>query len=287
MSGAAPDGAADPLLVHALLTARTGGPAQRAQALHRLATATVYLALTARATEVAADEGTGLRAERSTEMQLAGLVSPSGDRALPVFTGLATLAAWGPDARPRAVGLDLACRAALDDEQPVVVVDVGSPHALVLDHAEVVALADGLVPVAGDARLAVAGAAPATLTAATQVPSALTAALDELATLLTADPVVAAAWLAATEEAPMLPLIAVRPEPGAAGAELAALGARLLPVLERHGCGPVDLMVVADGAPGLVLAAATPAAPTPAAPTPAAPTPPRRPAGRRLRRLLP
>lgn len=67
----------------------------------------------------------------NTEMAVVTLTAPTGERALPVFTDTAALAAWDAGARPSPVRADLAARAAIAEQCDVMVLDVAT-RSLVL-----------------------------------------------------------------------------------------------------------------------------------------------------------
>ncbi len=88
-----------------------------------------------------ASESHGMTVEKSTDMAVVTLTAPDGQRALPVFTGLDTLQRWDPEARPSPVTSALAAQAAISERCDVMVLDVGSPHSVVLRSSMVWALA--------------------------------------------------------------------------------------------------------------------------------------------------
>ena len=116
------DGTADPRLA-AALQAYDGSPCRRAEALAAFAAARVFVAITATSTAEHVESGTGLRAESSAEMALVSLVASDGERAIPAFLDVATLAAWRTDFRPVPVVGGALARAALDDGAAAVLVD--------------------------------------------------------------------------------------------------------------------------------------------------------------------
>jgi hypothetical protein len=69
------------------------------------------------------------------------ITGPDGQRALPVFSGVAQLAEWDPAARPVPVPADRAAQAAIREGCDVILVDVGSGHATVLRPSMVWAIA--------------------------------------------------------------------------------------------------------------------------------------------------
>lgn len=135
--GAGDTGEADPRLAQR---------SNRAVLLAALADARVFAAVTATSTAEHVTEH-GLRAESTAEMAVL-LVAAGDERALPVFSSLAELQRWRPDARPVPLSGAHACRAALDSGAVAVLLDPASEH-LVLTADEVIALAEGFVPVPG------------------------------------------------------------------------------------------------------------------------------------------
>src|SRR5690606_22804287 len=91
----------------------------------------------------------GLTVDKQTDMAAVTLVAPDGERALPVFTCLDSIAAWDPQARPVPVTSARAGQAAVSERCDVVVVDVAGPLTRVLRPSMVWALAqdrDWLAP---------------------------------------------------------------------------------------------------------------------------------------------
>lgn len=109
-------------------------------------------------------------AEPGADMAAATLLAPDGERALPVFTSVDSLARWDDAARPVPVTAARAAQAAVTESCDVVVVDVAGPHPRVLRPTMVWALAqerDWLAPhddpfVAGSVARAVAEEAAVT-----------------------------------------------------------------------------------------------------------------------------
>jgi hypothetical protein len=141
--------------------------------LAALHTARVLAPVVARPGEVGTGAA-GLRVDKTSDIAVPLLEGTDGRRALPVFTGLDSLARWDPAARPVPVEGRRAAEVAVAEGAEVVVLDVAGPDTCVLEAAEVRALVGGrgLVPAYDDDRLA-----------------------DELRSLLAAEPAVAVAWL--------------------------------------------------------------------------------------------
>ena len=105
------------------------------------------------------------RQEKTTHMALVTLVGKDDRRALPVFTSLAALAAWRPDARPVPVQAPLAALSAVAEGAADLIVDVAGPHRFEVSGPALEALARGrgwLPPHADpDVRMAIDTAAAA------------------------------------------------------------------------------------------------------------------------------
>ncbi|MCM2577055.1 SseB family protein [Streptomyces meridianus] len=85
----------------------------------------------------------GLRREKSSDMAVPTLRGPGGRRALPAFTSAATLARWDPQARPVAVPLQQALRAAAHENADTIVLDIAGPVTFQLSGPALTALAEG------------------------------------------------------------------------------------------------------------------------------------------------
>lgn len=127
------DGSAAPDLV-AALTAQD--PAAVMRALHR---ARLLVPIVAEPVETATEGG--LTVDKQTDMAAVTLVAPDGERALPVFTALSSLAAWDAQARPVPVTSARAGQAAVSERCDVMVIDVAGPTTFVLRPSMVWALA--------------------------------------------------------------------------------------------------------------------------------------------------
>lgn len=127
------DGSADPNVLSAL-------EAGDAELLMRaLAPARLLVPIVAEPVET--ETADGLTVDKQTDLAAVTLVAPDGERALPVFTSLASLAAWDPQARPVPVTSARAGQAAVSERCDVIVVDVADPRTSVLRPSMVWALA--------------------------------------------------------------------------------------------------------------------------------------------------
>jgi len=83
----------------------------------------------------------GLSVDKQTDMAAVTLLAPDGERALPVFTSLDSLAAWDPAARPVPVTSGRAGQAAVSERCDVIVIDVAGPTTFALRPSMVWSLA--------------------------------------------------------------------------------------------------------------------------------------------------
>ncbi|MEV6614209.1 SseB family protein [Streptomyces sp. NPDC051051] len=134
------DGSADPGL-SAALAAWAEDRTAVGPVLEALKGARLLVPVVAVLGEVEEDEN-GLRREKTSDMAVPTL--KAGDRtALPAFTSTASLARWDPQARPVAVPLHQALRAAAHEKADTVVLDMAGPVAFELTGPALLALAEG------------------------------------------------------------------------------------------------------------------------------------------------
>ncbi|HEY5515387.1 MAG TPA: SseB family protein [Pengzhenrongella sp.] len=74
---------------------------------------------------------------------IVALRAPDGRTALPVFSSIATMVAWGPDARPVPTFVPRAAASAVDEGCEILVVDPGGPVTVLVPRPAVRALALG------------------------------------------------------------------------------------------------------------------------------------------------
>lgn len=126
-------GVADPALLAALAT-----PGDDVALMAAVESARFVVPIVAEPTDV---DTSGGAVETQVDMAAVTLVAPDGQRALPVFTGTAALAAWDPSARPVPVTPARAGQAAVSEGCEVIVVDVAGAAPRVLRPSMVWALA--------------------------------------------------------------------------------------------------------------------------------------------------
>jgi hypothetical protein len=76
----------------------------------------------------------GLRSDKEAEMSVVLWQTADGRRCGVAFTGLDSLAAWHPAARPVPVTLDQLAKAALDDGATALLLDPAGPAPLLLEN---------------------------------------------------------------------------------------------------------------------------------------------------------
>ncbi len=144
-------GDADPAVAAALRAFASGKGSEHA-ALSALASARLLIPVVAVLAKAEGAPGpqpvppgprprSALRQEKVSEMALPTLIGHDGRPAVLAFTGLPSLAAWRPDARPVLVPASQVWRAAAGTG--AVVIDVAGPVPLAVDGARLAALAAG------------------------------------------------------------------------------------------------------------------------------------------------
>jgi hypothetical protein len=132
------DGSADPALAAAL-----AGGDERALA-QALAAARVLVPVVAVLGEERAPAGSsGLPSDKSADMAVATILGRDGRKALPVFSSIATLAAWDAGARPVPAEGARAALSAVADGCDALVVDPAGPRPAVVRRPVLWALAQG------------------------------------------------------------------------------------------------------------------------------------------------
>jgi hypothetical protein len=137
-------GTANPALAQALASyaASPGDPDRHLEVLHALRTARVLVPVVAVLGD-AAEGDDGLTREKTSDMATVLLTGRDGRQALLAFTGLESLAAWRPDARPVPVSAADAARSTVQEGAAALVVDVAGPTSYAVEGAMLDALARG------------------------------------------------------------------------------------------------------------------------------------------------
>lgn len=133
------DGSADAGYL-AALSALAAGTGSESAVVASLATARVFVPIIARLAEEG-DGAAGLRSDKQADMALVTLKAPDGRTAMPVFTSMAALQAWHPEARPVAVYAARAALSAVAEAAELLVLDPGSDVTFVVRRPAVWALA--------------------------------------------------------------------------------------------------------------------------------------------------
>jgi hypothetical protein len=138
------DGSADPALRAALTSyaAAPGHPARYLAVFGALQAARILVPVVAVPGEVEVDEA-GRTREKTTDMATVLLTGQDGRRALMAFTGLPSLRAWRPDARPVPVTAADAARSAVAEQADALVLDVAGPTPYVVESELLEGLARG------------------------------------------------------------------------------------------------------------------------------------------------
>lgn len=131
-------GHADPELRDVLARAYQGGT-NYPKAIAALCTARLLLPIVATGDE----HGDGPDPNRHAEMAAVLVTSAAGDTAVPVFTGVDSMQAWKPEARPVPCTLDDVAATVLETDSQAILVDLPGPHPLVIERGVVEELARG------------------------------------------------------------------------------------------------------------------------------------------------
>lgn len=135
------DGSADPALLAALTAFRTGtGSAVEVVEAYRAAR--LLIPLLAEAGDVGVAPS-GLAVDKTQELSIVTVAAPDGRRVLPVFTSVATLAAWDAGARPVPVPGVRTALSAVADDTDLIVIDPASETEFVLRRPAVWAIGQG------------------------------------------------------------------------------------------------------------------------------------------------
>ncbi|MGN6687901.1 MAG: SseB family protein [Actinomycetales bacterium] len=142
------DGSTDPRLEAALAAWAAGRDAdaegdglRQEEVVAALAAARVLVPILAVLGE--AEEPVAQVGDKSADMALVTLAAPDGGTAVPVFTSLARLTEWRPDARPVPAEAQRVALSAVSDGAAWLVVDPGGPVTFAVARAPLWALAQG------------------------------------------------------------------------------------------------------------------------------------------------
>lgn len=147
LPGASPfagdDGSADPELAR-LLVEHAAGQVPLTAVVERLAQVRVLIPVLA---ELDAEGTTadGLKVDKEASAGVVALEAPDGRRALPVFSSVASMAAWHPQARPVPADAVRAALSAVSEEWALLVVDPAGPASALVPRPAVWAVARGQV----------------------------------------------------------------------------------------------------------------------------------------------
>lgn len=136
---AADDGSADPAL-HEALNGFLAGTAAPEAVVEAFRHARLLIPLVAHAGEVG-ETADGHVVDKTQELSIVTVAGPDGRKVLPVFTSVATLAAWDPSARPVPAAGPRIALAAASEQTELVVIDPTSATEFVLRRPAVFALA--------------------------------------------------------------------------------------------------------------------------------------------------
>lgn len=138
----ADDGTADPAWGPVLdrLAAGQSGEAEVVDTLSRMRVFAAVLPTVAEH-DARGGHGDGPHGDKEADVALVTLQAPDGRAALPVFTNVAALTAWHPQARPVATWMPRACLSAVDEGAELVVVDPAADRTFVVRRPAVWALA--------------------------------------------------------------------------------------------------------------------------------------------------
>ena len=137
--GFAGDDGAGPADLKAALASYAADPSRSLEVFLALQRSRLLVPVVAVLGEMEVDEA-GLAHDKTSDMATALLTGRDGRQALLAFTGLDTLRAWRPDARPVPVAAPLAARSALQEGAAALVVDVAGPTTYAVEGP----LLDGL-----------------------------------------------------------------------------------------------------------------------------------------------
>lgn len=113
--------------LRALLARGVDTPDREKDLVAAVAAARLLVPIVAVAADTVPHPDSGLLTDAASDMAAVTLTAPDGARALPVFTGVESLAAWDPKARPVPVTAQRAAQAAVQEGCHVIVLDPPAP----------------------------------------------------------------------------------------------------------------------------------------------------------------
>lgn len=132
--------------------ARDALAAAHAEALLTLSASRVLVPLLAEAGDLGVTPE-GRTVEKTQELSIVTIAAPDGRRVMPVFSGVAAMRAWNPEARPIPVPMPQAALAAAQEQTDLIIVDPGNPGGELgvrRTQLEAVALGAKVVPAWAD-----------------------------------------------------------------------------------------------------------------------------------------
>lgn len=121
------DSGAPDTAVRAAVAASANVPEHESAVVAAIATARLLVPIVAVASDTTTNLDTGLVTDAASDMAAVTLTAPDGTTALPVFTGVDTLTAWDPRARPVPVTAARAAAAAVNEQCSALVLDPAPP----------------------------------------------------------------------------------------------------------------------------------------------------------------
>ncbi|WP_321575200.1 SseB family protein [Oerskovia douganii] len=135
------DGSADPALV-GVLADFAAGAASLTEVVAQLARTRLLIPVLAELEKSGVGEH-GQKVDKEASAGVVALEAPDGRRALPVFSSVASMAAWRPDARQVPVDAPRAALSAVSEDWSLLVLDPAGPVTVLVPRPAVWALAQG------------------------------------------------------------------------------------------------------------------------------------------------
>ncbi|MFM5903850.1 MAG: SseB family protein [Microbacteriaceae bacterium] len=136
------DGSANPKLMRAI-AALQAGQAVTEDVIEEIKNSRLLIPLLAQLGD--SDVGShGQTVDKSADLSIVTVETPDQQDALPVFSSVAAMKAWNPDARPVPVDAAKAALAAASEGNTRMVLDAGNPSEFVIRRTAIAAIAQGL-----------------------------------------------------------------------------------------------------------------------------------------------